>query len=128
MPPFQPAASDDARVDAAKEETKRLVGQYRSELVERWVRAGLPLQLSLGALEASMTEEQEEAGAKIPRIWVDYEEESAEEDSEEDSVEDSEEEEDWGAAVGVPKWYSGVSPPSPPPLNAITAMQDMCCR
>jgi len=75
-----------------------------------------------------MSQEQEEEEARIPRIWVDREESSAEEDSKEDS----EEEEDWvPAAAGVPKRYKGVSPPSPPPsppFNAITAMQDMCCR
>jgi len=59
--------SNDDRVDAAREESERLAGQYESELAERWAKAkpGLPLQQSLRTLETSMTEEQEEADARI---------------------------------------------------------------
>ena len=121
---LDPSAADNETLDAAEEEYERLADQYRSEVLHRWMRAspGVAFQRSLKTFETGLTEKQEEAASMIPRVWVDYEQAGDEEGSEES----------WGPnAAGIlmdHSDYSGVSPPSPPPLSAIAAMQDMCCR
>ena len=59
---LDPSAAKE-KVDAAKEEYDRLTDQYRSELLEGWLKIGpgLPLHRSLGTFETGLTEQAERA-------------------------------------------------------------------